>query len=114
MPVYYVDIPVSKLKVNILKRRINKEYLADFSQRVFDSGIKYPIILREKGSNVECLLCNTRIQVAIMLKIPTIACLLITNKYYKDLKRVQSFNEFITQANLTKHDALQGVIKPIL
>ena len=42
MPVYYVDIPVSKLKVNILKRRINKEYLADFSERVYVSGIKYP------------------------------------------------------------------------
>ena len=48
MPVYYVDIPVSKLKVNILKRRINKEYLADFSERVYISGIKYPIILRDR------------------------------------------------------------------
>ena len=114
MPVYYVDIPVSKLKVNILKRRINKEYLADFSERVLDSGIKYPIILRDKGTDLECLLGNTRIQVAIMLKIPIIACLLITNRYYKDLKRIESFEDFMCQANLTRHDAVQGVIKPIL
>jgi hypothetical protein len=114
MPVYYVVIPVSKLKVNILKRRINKEYLADFSERVYKSGIKYPIILRDKGTEIECLLGNTRIQVAIMLKLPTIACLLITTKYYKDLKRVESFEDFMCQANLTKHDALQGVIKPTL
>ena len=114
MPVYYVDIPVSKLKVNILKRRINKKYLANFSERVYISGIKYPIILRDKGIELECLLGNTRIQVAIMLKIPTIACLLITNKYYKDLKRIESFEDFVSKANLTKHDALQGVIKPTL
>jgi len=114
MPVYYVVIPVSKLKVNILKRRINKEYLADFSERVYKSGIKYPIILRDKGTEIECLLGNTRIQIAIMLKLPTIACLLITTKYYKDLKRVESFEDFMCQANLTKHDALQGVIKPTL
>jgi len=114
MPVYYVAIPVPKLKVNILKRRINKEYLADFSERVYKSGIKYPIILRDKGTDIECLLGNTRIQVAIMLNIPTIACLLITNKYYKDLKRVESFEDFMCQANLTKHDTLQGVIKPTL
>lgn len=114
MPVYYVVIPVSKLKVNILKRRINKEYLADFSERVYKSGIKYPIILRDKGTEIECLLGNTRIQVAIMLKLPTIACLLITTKYYKDLKRVESFEDFMCQANLTKHYALQGVIKPTL
>ena len=114
MPVYYVDIPVSKLKVNILKRRINKEYLADFSERVFDSGIKYPIILRDKGIELECILGNTRIQVAIILKIPIIACLLVTHKYYKNLKRIKSFEDFMCQANLTEHDALQGVIKPTL
>ena len=114
MPVYYIAIPVSKLKVNILKRRINKEYLADFSERVYKSGIKYPIILRDKGTEIDCLLGNTRIQVAIMLKLPTIACLLITAKYYRDLKRVESFEDFMRQANLTKYDAVQGVIKPTL
>ena len=114
MPVYYVDIPVSKLKVNILKRRINKEYLADFSERVYISGIKYPIILRDKGIELECLLGNTRIQVAIMLKIPTIACLLITNKYYKDLKRVESFEDFMCQVNLTSYDLQRGLLKAIL
>ena len=114
MPVYYIAIPVSKLKVNILKRRINKEYLADFSERVYKSGIKYPIILRDKGTEIDCLLGNTRIQVAIMLKLPTIACLLITAKYYRDLKRVESFEDFMCQANLTKYDAVQGVIKPTL
>jgi len=114
MPVYYVAIPVPKLKVNILKRRINKEYLADFSERVYKSGIKYPIVLRDKGTELECLLGNTRIQVAIMLKLPTIACLLITAKYYRDLKRVESFEDFMCQANLTKYDAVQGVIKPTL
>ena len=114
MPVYYVAIPVPKLKVNILKRRINKEYLADFSERVYKSGIKYPIVLRDKGTELECLLGNTRIQVAIMLKLPTIACLLITAKYYRDLKRVESFEDFMCKANLTKYDAVQGVIKPTL
>ena len=114
MPVYYVDIPVSKLKVNILKRRINKEYLADFSERVYISGIKYPIILRDKGTDFECLLGNTRIQVALLLKIPTISCLVFTHKYYKDLKRIESFEDFMCQANLTEHDALRSVIKPTL
>lgn len=114
MPVYYVDMPVSKLKVNILKRCINKEYLADFSERVFDSGIKYPIILRDKGIELECILGNTRIQVAIMLKIPIIACLLVTNKYYKDLKRVESFEDFISQTNLTDYDIQRGLLKAIL
>jgi len=114
MPVYYVDIPVSKLKINILKRRINKEYLADFSERVYVSGIKYPIILRDKGTDLECLLGNTRIQVAIMLKIPIISCLLITNRYYKDLKRVESFEDFICQTNLTEHDIQRGLLKAIL
>ena len=114
MPVYYVIIPVSKLKVNILKRRINKEYLADFSERVYKSGIKYPIILRDKGTEIECLLGNTRIQVAIMLKLPTIACLLITTKYYKDLKRVESFEDFMCQVNLTNYDLQRGLLKAIL
>jgi len=114
MPVYYVDIPVSKLKVNILKRRINKEYLADFSERVYVSGIKYPIILRDKGTDLECLLGNTRIQAALLLKIPTIACLLITNRYYKDLKRVESFEDFISQTKLTDYDIQRGLLKAIL
>ena len=70
--------------------------------------------MRDKGTDLECLLGNTRIQVAIMLKIPTISCLLITHKYYKDLKRIKSFEDFMCQANLTEHDALQGVIKPTL
>ncbi len=114
MPVYYVDMPVSKLKINILKRRIDKEYLADFSERVFDSGIKYPIILRDKGIELECILGNTRIQVAIILKIPIIACLLVTNRYYKDLKRVESFEDFISQTKLTDYDIQRGLLKAIL
>ena len=114
MPVYYVDIPVSKLKVNILNRSLDIPHLYRMIDRIVESGIKHPIILIDKGTELECLLGNTRIQVAIILKIPIIACLLITNKYYKDLKRVESFEDFICQANLTKHDAVQGVIKPIL
>ena len=114
MPVYYIDIPVSKLKVNILKRRINKSRLCSMLSVVKESGIKHPVILRDKGTNLECLLGNTRIQVAIMLKIPIISCLLITNRYYKDLKRIESFEDFMCQANLTKYDTVQGVIKPIL
>ena len=113
MPVYYVDIPVSKLKVNILKRRINKEYLADFSERVYVSGIKYPIILRDKGTDLECLLGNTRIQVALMLKIPTISCLLLTHRCYKNLIQITSFDDFIDRSGLSKHEAVQGIIKPI-
>ena len=114
MPLYYTDIPVLKLKVKIFKRPINKHYLGDFSERVYKSGIQYPIILNDKGTKLECVLGNTRIQVAIMLKIPSISCLLITNRYYKDLKRIESFEDFMCQANLTRHDAVQGVIKPIL
>ena len=114
MPVYYIDIPVSKLKVDLLNRKLNKSHLSSMLSVVQKSGIKHPIILRDKGIDFECLLGNTRIQVAIMLKIPTISCLLITNKYYKDLKRIKSFEDFMYQANLTEHDALQGVIKPIL
>ena len=114
MPVYYVDIPVSKLKVNILNRSLDIPHLYRMIDRIVESGIKHPIILIDKGTELQCLLGNTRIQVAIILKIPIIACLLITNKYYKDLKRVESFEDFMCQANLTKHDALQGVIKPTL
>ena len=113
MPVYYVDIPVSKLKVNILKRRINKSHLSSMLSIVKKSGIKHPVILRDKGTDFECLLGNTRIQVAIILKIPIIACLLLTHKYYKDLKRVESFEDFMFQSNLTKYNAVQGIIKPI-
>ena len=113
MPVYYVDIPVSKLKVNILKRRINKSHLSSMLSVVQESGIKYPVILRDKGTDFECLLGNTRIQVALMLKIPTISCLLLTHKYYKDLERVKSFDDFMYKANLDQYDAVQGVIKPI-
>jgi len=114
MPVYYVDIPVSKLKVNILNRSLDIPHLHRMIDIIVESGIKHPIILIDKGTDLECLLGNTRIQVAIILKIPTIACLLVTNKYYKDLKRIKSFEDFMYQANLTKHDAVQGVIKPIL
>ena len=113
MPVYYVDIPVSKLKVNILKRRINKSHLSSILSVVKESGIKHPIILRYKDTDFECLLGNTRIQVAIMLKIPIITCLLITNKYYKDLERINSFEDFMYKANLDQYDVVQGVIKPI-
>ena len=113
MPVYYVDIPVSKLKVNILKRRINKSHLSSILSVVKELGIKHPIILRDKDTDFECLLGNTRIQVAIMLKIPIITCLLITNKYYKDLERINSFEDFMYKANLDQYDAVQGVIKPI-
>ena len=56
MPVYYVDIPVSKLKVNILKRRINKSHLSSMLSIVKKSGIKHPVILRDKGTDFECLL----------------------------------------------------------
>ena len=114
MPVYYVDIPVSKLKVNILKRRINKSHLSSILSVVKESGIKHPIILRYKDTDFECLLGNTRIQVAIMLKIPIITCLLITNKYYKDLKRVESFEDFMCQVNLTNYDLQRGLLKVIL
>ena len=114
MPVYYVDIPVSKLKVNILKRRINKSHLSSILSVVKELGIKHPIILRDKDIDFECLLGNTRIQVAIMLKIPIITCLLITNKYYKDLKRVESFEDFISQTNLTDYDIQRGLLKAIL
>ena len=113
MPVYYVDIPVPKLKVNILKRRINNSHLSSMLSVVQESGIKYPVILLEKDTDIECLLGNTRIQVALMLKIPTISCLLITNKYYKDLQRIMSFDDFMYKANLNQYDAVQGVIKPI-
>ena len=82
MPVYYVDIPVSKLKVNILNRSLDIPHLYRMIDRIVESGIKHPIILIDKGTELECLLGNTRIQVAIILKIPIIACLLITNKYY--------------------------------
>ena len=105
MPVYYVDIPVPKLKVNILKRRINKSHLSSMLSVVQESGIKYPVILRDKGTDFECLLGNTRIQVALMLKIPTISCLLLTHKYYKDLERVESFDDFMYKANLDQYDA---------
>ena len=114
MPVYYIDIPVSKLKVNILKRRINKSRLCSMLSVVKESGIKHPVILRDKGTNLECLLGNTRIQVAIMLKIPIISCLLITNRYYKDLKRVESFEDFISQTKLTDYDIQRGLLKAIL
>ena len=59
MRIYYVDIPVSKLKINILKRHINKHYLGDFSEQVYKSGIQYPIILSDKGTKLECILGNT-------------------------------------------------------
>ena len=114
MPVYYVDIPVSKLKVNILNRNLDVPHLYRMMNRIIESGIKYPIILRYKGIDFECLLGNTRIQVAIMLKIPTIACLLVTNRYYKDLKRIESFEDFMCQANLTDHDIQRGLLKAIL
>ena len=114
MPVYYVDIPVSKLKVNILNRNLDIPHLYRMMNRIIESGIKYPVILRDKGTDFECLLGNTRIQVAIILKIPTIACLLITNRYYKDLKRVESFEDFICQTNLTEHDIQRGLLKAIL
>jgi len=114
MPVYYIDIPVSKLKVNILKRRLNKSRLCSMLSVVKESGIKHPVILRDKGTNLECLLGNTRIQVAIMLKIPIISCLLITNRYYKDLKRVESFEDFISQTKLTDYDIQRGLLKAIL
>ena len=113
MPVYYVDIPVSKLKVNILKRHINKSHLSSMLSVVQESGIKHPIILRDKGTDFECLLGNTRIQVAIMLKIPTIACLLLTHRYYKNLIQITSFVNFIDRSGLSKHEAVQGIIKPI-
>ena len=113
MPVYYVDIPISKLKVNILNRNLDIPHLYRMMNIIIESGIKYPVILRDKGTDFECLLGNTRLQVALMLKIPTISCLLLTHRYYKDLKRIKSFEDFMYQANLTEHDALQGVIKPI-
>jgi hypothetical protein len=114
MPVYYVDIPVSKLKINILNRNLDIPHLYRMMNRIIESGIKYPVILRDKGTDFECLLGNTRIQVAIMLKIPIIACLLVTNKYYKDLKRVESFEDFISQTNLTDYDIQRGLLKAIL
>tara|TARA_R110000782_G_scaffold242631_1_gene329105 strand:+ start:124 stop:468 length:345 start_codon:yes stop_codon:yes gene_type:complete len=114
MPVYYVDIPVLKLKINILNRSLDISYLYRIMDRVVESGIKHPIILIDKGTELECLLGNTRIQVAIILKIPIIACLLITNKYYKDLKRVESFEDFMCQVNLTNYDLQRGLLKAIL
>jgi hypothetical protein len=114
MPVYYVDIPVSKLKINILNRNLDIPHLYRMMNRIIESGIKYPIILIDKGIDFECLLGNTRIQVALLLKIPTISCLVFTHKYYKDLKRIESFEDFMCQANLTEHDALRSVIKPTL
>ena len=62
MRIYYVDIPVSKLKINILKRHINKHYLGDFSEQVYKSGIQYPIILSDKLDNykVECITCGSK------------------------------------------------------
>ena len=114
MPVYYVDIPVSKLKVNILNRSLDIPHLYRMIDRIVESGIKHPIILRDKGIELECVLGNTRIQVAIMLKIPIITCLLVTNKYYKDLKRVESFEDFISQTNLTDYDIQRGLLKAIL
>ena len=114
MPVYYVDIPVSKLKINILNRNLDIPHLYRMMNRIIESGIKYPVILRDKGTDFECLLGNTRIQVAIMLKIPTISCLVFTHKYYKDLKRVESFEDFIRQTNLTEHDIQRGLLKAIL
>ena len=113
MPVYYVDIPVPKLKVNILKRRINKSHLYSMLSVVQESGIKYPVILLEKDTDIECLLGNTRIQVALMLKIPTISCLLLTHRYYKNLIQITSFDDFIDRSGLSKHEAVQGIIKPI-
>ena len=114
MPVYYVDIPVSKLKINILNRNLDIPHLYRMMNRIIESGIKYPVILRDKGTDFECLLGNTRIQVAIILKIPTISCLVFTHKYYKDLKRVESFEDFIRQTNLTEHDIQRGLLKAIL
>ena len=114
MPVYYVDMPVSKLKVNILNRNLDVPHLYRMMNRIIESGIKYPIILIDKGTDLECLLGNTRIQAALLLKIPTIACLLITNRYYKDLKRVESFEDFISQTNLTDYDIQRGLLKAIL
>ena len=114
MPVYYIDIPVSKLKVDLLNRKLNKSHLSSMLSVVQKSGIKHPIILRDKGTDFECLLGNTRIQVALMLKIPTISCLLITNRYYKDLKRVESFEDFISQTKLTDYDIQRGLLKAIL
>ncbi len=114
MRIYYVDVPVSKLKINIPKRHINKHYLGDFSEQVYKSGIQYPIILSNKGTKLECILGNTRIQVAIMLKIPTISCLLLTDKYYKDLKLIKSFEDFMLQSGLTKSDIQRGLLKVIL
>jgi len=114
MPVYYVDIPVSKLKINILNRNLDIPHLYRMMNRIIESGIKYPVILRDKGTDFECLLGNTRIQVAIILKIPTISCLVFTHKYYKDLKRVESFEDFICQTNLTEHDIQRGLLKAIL
>ena len=114
MPVYYVDIPVSKLKVNILNRSLDIPHLYRMMDRIVESGIKHPIILIDKGTELQCLLGNTRIQVAIILKIPTISCLVFTHKYYKDLKRVESFEDFIRQTNLTEHDIQRGLLKAIL
>jgi len=114
MPVYYVDIPVSKLKINILNRNLDIPHLYRMMNRIIESGIKYPVILRDKGTDFECLLGNTRIQVAIILKIPTISCLVFTHKYYKDLKRVESFEDFICQTNLTNYDLQRGLLKAIL
>ena len=113
MPVYYVDIPVSKLKINILNRNLDIPHLYRMMNRIIESGIKYPIILIDKGIDFECLLGNTRIQVALMLKIPTISCLLLTHRYYKNLIQITSFDDFIDRSGLSKHEAVQGIIKPI-
>jgi len=113
MPVYYIDIPVSKLKVDLLNRKLNKSHLSSMLSVVQKSGIKHPIILRDKGTDFECLLGNTRIQVALMLKIPTISCLLLTHRCYKNLIQITSFDDFIDRSGLSKHEAVQGIIKPI-
>ena len=49
-----------------------------------------------------------------MLKIPTISCLLLTDKYYKDLKLIKSFEDFMLQSGLTKSDIQRGLLKVIL
>ena len=102
MPAYLIDLPIKYIRMNLL-RNSREERIDTVLNSVNALGIQKPVLL---DHNLTVILGGTRVEVAVLLKIKFVKCIIFTNKKYKSAYKIKSFDELKDISKLTSSEIL--------
>ena len=103
MPAYLIDLPVKYIRMNLL-RNSKEERIDTVLNSVKTLGIQKPVLL---DHNLGVILGGTRVEVAVLLKIKFIKCIIFTSKKYESAYKIKSFDELKDISKLTSSEILR-------